>query len=90
MRATLAPLLLLATPALASGEDEWRKFREAVADACLAQIEQGGDITIEVNPFGSARYGVAIVTVTSGGEGSDRMACIVDKATGEAELTAPF
>lgn len=89
MRATLA-FLLLAAPALASGEDEWQQFRQMVMDRCLAQIEQGGEISVEVNPFGSASYGVAIVTVTSGGEGTDRMACIVDKATGAAELTAPF
>lgn len=89
MRAALC-LLLLATPAAASSGDEWEKFRQMVEEACLAQIEQGGEVQIEVNPFGSASYGVAIVTVTSGGEGTDRMACVVDKATGEAELTAPF
>ena len=45
---------------------------------------------IEVNPFGSERYGAALVTATLAGGVTSRMICIYDKATKAVELTAPF
>jgi hypothetical protein len=89
-RAALFALTLAPAPAAASSGDAWEEFRTMVRDTCLAQIEMGGTIEIEVNPFGSQTYGAAIVTVTSDGEGVQRMICIVDKATGAAELTVPY
>jgi hypothetical protein len=87
---TLLPLLLLAaSPALADSPDAWEDFRKEVAAACAALVTDPGTVTTEVNPFGSASYGAAIVTVTAD-YGTDRMICIFDKSSREAELTAPF
>jgi hypothetical protein len=86
----LVALALLAAPALASTDAEWQAFRAAVEGACLGILEEPGEIVIEVNPFGSASYGAALITVTSEGMGTDRMLCIYDKASKAAELTAPF
>ena len=87
MRALL--LALLATPALADPEASWEAFRSEVEEACRALVEGPGEVAVEVNPFGSPSYGVALVTVAAA-QGTDRMACILDKATRTAELSAPF
>ena len=86
-----AALLLAASPALADGEAPWGAFREEVRTACEALVEAPADaeVVTEVNPFGSESYGVALVTVTAS-YGTDRMACVFDKATRRAELTAAF
>ena len=85
-----ALLLALAAPALGSSDDAWAEFRAQVEEACRAQLaEVSGEASIVVNPFGSESYGAAVVSVASG-SGSDRMICIYSKATGTAELTAPF
>ncbi|MGQ0564085.1 MAG: hypothetical protein ACT4OK_03310 [Gemmobacter sp.] len=86
----LAAVVPFAPPALASSEDAWAQFRAEVEAACLAILEEPGEITVEVNPFGSQSFGAAIVTATSEGMGTQRMICIYDKATRAAELTAPF
>ena len=84
------PLLVLAaTPALADGEASWDTFRQKVHEACLAALEGSAPADIEVNPFGSEHYGVALIRVAYEG-GTDMMACIYDKATGRAELSTPF
>lgn len=80
-------ILLFAAPAQASSEDAWEAFRIQVRDACLALAEPGSEA--EVNPFGSERYGAAIVSTPVAG-GRERAVCILDKQSGEAELTAPF
>jgi len=86
----LLPLLLLATtPALADSEASWDAFRQKVHEACLAALDASAPADIEVNPFGSEHFGVALVRVAYEG-GTDMMACIYDKATGRAELTTPF
>ena len=88
-----ALLALLATPALADSEAAWDEFRAEVEAACRAAVEglgqAGGAVAVEVNPFGSEHYGVALVTLASAA-GTDRLACVLDKATGAAEITAPF
>lgn len=76
--------------AAASTDAKWTAFARAVEDACVALVDFPGAVTVEVNPFGSATYGAALVTVVSEGMGTDRMVCIYHKATGVAELTAPF
>lgn len=85
---------LAATPGLASSPEAWDEFRAEVDAACtaLAQAEAGPDVipVIDVNPFGSASYGAALVTMPLGDIGSDVMICIFDKSTKTAELTAPF
>jgi len=82
-------LSILAGPALASSGDAWDQFRAEVGAACLALVQGPGTATIEVNPFGSDSYGVALVTLSSGA-GADRMICIHDGAGKTAELSAPF
>ncbi len=82
-------LLILAGPALASSGDAWDRFRADVGAACLALVQGPGTATVEVNPFGSVSYGVAVVTLSST-VGTDRMICVYDKAGKTAELSAPF
>jgi hypothetical protein len=82
-------LSILAGPALASSGDAWDQFRADLGAACLALVQGQGTATVEVNPFGSDSYGVAVVTLTSGA-GTDRMICVYDKASKTAELSAPF
>ena len=91
MRALIALLALapLATPALASSSDAWEEFRNEVAEACTALVQDPGGVRVEVNPFGSESYGAAIVTVTAEA-GTDRMICVFAKETRRAELTSPF
>ncbi len=86
-----AALQLVAAPALASSEEEWLKFRENVSTACLALAGELASPEIEVNPFGSATYGVALITTApTDGSAPETYACIYGKADGTAELTAPF
>ena len=89
MRAAFLILPLLATPALANSEASWEAFRAEVDAACRALVQDPGEVTVEVNPFGSEHYGVALVTLTAP-YGTDRMACVLDKATRTAELSGPF
>lgn len=85
-----APAVLLAGAAKASDDAAWAEFRSKVEEACRAQLgEVEGEAQILVNPFGSESYGAAVVSVAST-SGTDRMICIFDKASGIAELTAPF
>ncbi len=88
MRA-LVCFVCLASPAFASSEEAWVEFRAAVGEACLALVKDQGTVSVEVNPFGTQTYGVAIVTLTSM-VGADRMVCVYDKATKKAELSASF
>ena len=86
----LTTLAVLATsPAWASSEDAWETFRADVMAKCLTLVQQGDGTTVEVNPFGSESYGVAIVTTRSPA-GDERSVCIYDKRSQTAELTAPF
>lgn len=85
----IACLALLATPALASSGDAWAEFRVNVEKACLALVQEQGEVSIEVNPFGTQSYGVALITIRADW-GEDRVACVYDKVTGVAELSASF
>lgn len=83
----LALLLLLAPPAAASTEEAWETFRQQVRDACQALA--GPEARVEVSPFGSETYGVALAT-TSAAQGGESSICVYVKATGAAELAAPL
>jgi hypothetical protein len=85
----VAVIGMVAGPALASSDEAWVRFRTDVGSACLALVTGPGAVTVEVNPFGSESYGVAVVTVRSAG-GRDRMVCVYDKARKVAELSAAF
>ena len=92
--ASASAALGLAAPgtAQAASGAAWDEFRAAVETACTALVEAPAEaeIAIEVNPFGSESYGVALVTVSFPAGGADRMICVMDKKTGVAELSAPF
>ncbi|MGX1096070.1 hypothetical protein [Amorphus sp. MBR-141] len=85
----IAPLATAAVPAFASSDDAWETFRNDVSEACTALVQDAGEVSVEVNPFGSESYGAAIVTLTAEA-GTDRMICIYVKETQKAELTSPF
>lgn len=95
---TLLPALALplavvaALPALSSSEAAWEEFRTTVETECTKLVEtpDGATSKVEVNPFGSESYGVAMVTLTLEDGTADRMACVYDKQEKTAELTAPF
>ncbi|MBP1807481.1 hypothetical protein [Rubellimicrobium aerolatum] len=84
----MRPFLLLSAT-LADGEAVWTTSCEEVRAAWLAALDRPGEARVEVNPFGSNRPGVALLAVTQPA-GTDRLACVHDKATGRAEFTAPF
>lgn len=65
-------------------------MRERLAQGCEALLPEGARAVIDVNPFGSESYGLALVTLTDSQGATERMACIMDKASGALELTAPF
>lgn len=96
MKALFLPMTLglLAAPALvhASSEDAWEEFRANVETTCRALIDapETAQVAVEVNPFGSESYGAALMTIDYGEAGQDRLACIFNKQTETAELTAPF
>ena len=89
----LMPALMLATPALSSSEEAWAEFRSDVEAKCLAlqaQFGSRGETAIEVNPFGSDKFGAAILDTTLADGSHERSICIYDKQAKTAELTAPF
>ena len=90
MRLPILLLTLAASPALASTDEAWDQFRADVEKACTALAPTEGETSIEVNPFGSERYGAALLITTLPDGGADRYVCIYDKQAGTAEMTAPF
>lgn len=79
----------LCGPALASSEEAWETFRTEVRDSCLALAEPLGTAVVEVSPFGSENYGVALVTLETEGA-VERRVCVFDKKTKAVELAEPF
>lgn len=86
----LAALSALSGPALASSDEAWAEFRADVESKCRALAPAEGTTEIEVNPFGSDRFGAAIVTTTLKDGSADRAVCIYDKQAKTAEMTGPF
>lgn len=91
---TAAALTLLnVIPAAASSDGAWQQMRADISTKCLAQQKKfgsAGKTAIEVNPFGSDRFGVAILTTKLKVGGTERAVCIYDKTAKTVELTAPF
>jgi hypothetical protein len=86
--ATAAALLVAAGSARASSTDAWEAFRKDVAAACLAAArDQVTDAKATVDPFGSASYGLALLSGTpKGSAGEIRLICVYDKQTKTVEL----
>ncbi|MGI2033106.1 hypothetical protein ACRQ1B_12030 [Rhizobium panacihumi] len=91
--ATLSAALGFGQTAQASSDGAWAEFASAVEKACIksasGQIENGRAV---VDPYGSAKYGLAIVTGRpSGVPKSKKLAdisviCVYDKKTKAAEV----
>ena len=72
MRALVCLVLPRHSPAVASSGMPGSSSAPTVGTACLALVKDQGTVSVEVNPFGTESYGVAIVTLTSdGGRGPD-------------------
>ncbi len=81
--------LAFAGPAAATSPDAWKEFRQQVATSCakLAMARDFQTVAVEVDPFGTQSYGVALVTgVLKKGLGPARAICVLDKKTGKTEL----
>jgi hypothetical protein len=91
-RALIAALALSTTPALASSEDAWKAFRENVRNACgKAVAGRLKDAKIDVDPFGSESYGVAIARgVSTDAKAPRAIVCIYDKRSKAAEASGEF
>ncbi len=84
---TLA-LLSGLSAAHASSPDAWEEFQDAVRAKCTAAAS--GTMTVshvQVDPFGSEKYGIAILTgKEQGADQVSRTVCIFNKQTEEAEI----
>lgn len=91
-RALIAALLLATTPALASSEDAWKEFRENVRNGCARAVAQRlRDAKIDVDPFGSDSYGVAIARgVSTDAKAPRAIVCVYDKRSKAVEASGEF
>lgn len=78
--------------AWASTDEAWADFRADVERACRAATESQLTIErIQVDPFGSAHYGLAVISGTEAGSATQRsVVCVYDKHTREAEIGTPL
>ena len=83
-------LALLAgiSAAHASSPDAWNEFRDTVQAKCVAAASNAMTVShIQVDPYGSEKYGIAILTGKE--KGSDEIShavCIFEKQTEHAEI----
>lgn len=88
----LAPALFLflaaAFPVLASSDDAWQEFAKEVGDKCLeaaAPMLEGARVAVD--PFGSERFGLAVLSgKAKGAEATVSYVCVMDKQTRAVEL----
>ena len=79
----------LASPnAWAASDDAWAAFRADVEAKCLAASAAVlDDAQAVVDPFGSARFGLALLTGRPiGGTGTASVICVYDKVEKTAEI----
>ena len=87
-----APVLFLlaasSIPALASSDDAWEEFQNDVTSACLTAAEPSFETArVQVDPFGSESYGLALVTGKARGADVEIASiCVFDKQTGAVEI----
>lgn len=75
-----------ANPSWASSSDAWADFAAEVEAKCLALVEEElTEATVRVDPFGSERFGLALVSGQSFDSPVERV-CVMDKESGEAEI----
>ncbi len=75
------------TPALASSDGAWADFARNVEKACKAAVT-GTYVKprVIVDPYGSERFGLAIVTGKLKAGGTASHICVYDKQTQKAEV----
>ncbi|MGF9760744.1 hypothetical protein AAII07_36715 [Microvirga sp. 0TCS3.31] len=76
-------------PASASSGDAWQAMRGKLRTGCASKATAIGlgRIEINVDPFGSQSYGIAIVTKCGAGRKQNvSYVCIMDKKTGAVEM----
>jgi hypothetical protein len=82
-------LLVLTAPTVhASSDDAWAAFGKAVSSACVkaaaGQIDKAKAV---VDPYGSERFGLALVTGTAkGAKQTISLICVYDKQKKTVEL----
>jgi hypothetical protein len=80
-------------PASASSGDAWQAMRDKLRAGCLSEATAMGlgRIEINVDPFGSQSYGVAVLTKRGGGRKQNlAYVCVMDKKTGAFEIGGEF
>jgi len=72
----------------ASSDDAWKAFAADVETKCRAEISKAlRNPKIDVDPFGSASYGVAIGRgMAIGGKSKKAIVCIYDKKSKTVEI----
>lgn len=88
VRLTLAAIIALPSAAFASSEDAWDAMRKDVSAKCIKAAE--GSIekaSAVVDPFGSERFGLALVRgKPKGAKGRITQICVYDKQAKTVEL----
>ncbi len=86
--ATLTVFLAVCLPAFASSDDAWQEFAAEVREKCLAAAEPAlEEPAIAIDPFGSERFGLAILSgKAKGADATVSYLCVMDKQTGATEL----
>ncbi|AYD00122.1 hypothetical protein [Neorhizobium sp. NCHU2750] len=84
----LAAMMIAAGAARASSDDAWGAFQKDVSKACIKAarglIENGRTV---VDPYGSAHYGLAVVTGKAvGAKAKISTICVYDKQKKAAEI----
>ncbi|MNE70383.1 hypothetical protein D3C80_1661730 [compost metagenome] len=81
-------VLCSAFPALASSDDAWQEFAREVGDKCLeaaAPMLEGARVAVD--PFGSERFGLAVLSgKAKGADVTVSYVCVMDKQSRTVEL----
>jgi len=86
----VALVLLPIVESYAASPKAWEEFRIDVERACLALAVSLDRPNVIVNPFGTESYGVAMLIGAEKGGEVETYACVYEKRTKRAELSAPF
>lgn len=81
-------LLCSAVPVLASSDDAWQEFAKEVGDKCLeaaAPMLEGARVAVD--PFGSERFGLAVLSgKAKGADVTVSYVCVMNKQSRTVEL----
>lgn len=88
---TIAATLAAATAHASSG-DAWEEFASDVETSCLKAVEgQAKGLRAVVDPYGTERFGVAILAGSSAYDGQKvSFVCVYDKQSQAAEINQGF